>query len=354
MNRLLTSRCVILLSFLIIFSSTSHAESFHWVDRDGFHSVDSLLKVPLEHRRDLPMARHKEAFPFTQEEDSDGSMYLWFMFSEAGMVYPYTRAMDVPKSKLFRKVSEPQRGDIAWWKQCIVLYDSEGNLRTPAGKVPLKKMENRYGKATWYRIDLPDKARSTTAVSASADVLAKADAILARFRAAEVFHPHEEGDPKFEALTKDWERGEADLEVIRRLFPDSPQVLAKLGELYRLGHNLDIPGTWEKAEAFLLKAEDLDMNLVDAYLSLGAHYADTGLNYAGKAEVQFRKALSLAQGKKRGQALWGLSMSMYYQGRKKEAVQAVDRLIVLQPENKDAKRLRETMTSQDATPDKSR
>lgn len=340
------------LSVLVLMSSPSLAASFHWVDRDGFHAVDSLAKVPLEHRRDLPMARHKTAFPFTREEDADGSMYIWLILTEAGMNYPYTAASDVRKSKVFRRTSTPQLMDVGWWQGYMALTDAKGCLLTAAGKVPLSKVEKERGKVTWYEVDLPEKAPVAPPASVPAGILAEADATLARLEAADGYHPHEEGDQAFEALKKEWARGEKEFEQMRRKYPESAQVLAKIGELYRRGYNLNIDGTWERGEAFLLRAEALDPNLVDAYLSLGAHYGDTALEHAAKAEVQFRKALSLAQGDKQARALWGLAMSLYYEGMKEEAVQTIDRLIELRPDDQEAKHLRDAMTFQDTHPDR--
>ena len=66
------------------------ASSFHWVDRQGFHSVDQLSQVPLEHRRDLPMALNGTSFPFTEQEDHDGAMYVWFILGQSGYDYHYS------------------------------------------------------------------------------------------------------------------------------------------------------------------------------------------------------------------------------------------------------------------------
>ena len=37
---------------LLLSPALLFAASFHWVDRDGFHEVDQLAKVPLEHRKE--------------------------------------------------------------------------------------------------------------------------------------------------------------------------------------------------------------------------------------------------------------------------------------------------------------
>ncbi|HYS44554.1 MAG TPA: hypothetical protein VEM32_11315, partial [Geobacteraceae bacterium] len=146
----------IILTLILFFSgvSSSFAASFHWVDHEGFHSVDQVAKVPMEHRKDLPMARSRTALPFTEVEDRDGAMYVWFTFGQSGFTYPYIPARDMPKSPFFKRVDAPQAANIAWWKGFVALYDGKkAILATARGEVSLKAMERKRGTAAWYRFE---------------------------------------------------------------------------------------------------------------------------------------------------------------------------------------------------------
>ena len=44
---------------------------------------------------------------------------------------------------------------------------------------------------------------------------------------------------------------------LRKKYPEDPQVLRLMGVLYRMGYNLGMPGAWERAEAYLLRTEEL-------------------------------------------------------------------------------------------------
>jgi Flp pilus assembly protein TadD len=331
--------------FLLALSSSSFAESFHWADREGFHSVDELGKVPWEHRKDLPMVKNKTSLPFTDEENRDGAAYVWFILGQAGFDYPYTRAADFPKSAVFKKVEKPRVGDIAGWKGFVAISrGGDGALMTAQGDVSLKNQEKKRGKAIWYAYDGPPPTnKAPAAVKAPRTALKAADKALARLDGAASLPLRVKTDAERDFLQKEWEKAIASLETLREKYPDDPQVLRRLGVCYRMGHNLDMPWAWERAEAYLLRTQELAPEAPEAYISLGILYADTHLDYAERAEAQFRKALIHAGKAQIPQVWWGLAVSLYYHGRMKEAVKAVDRLIALRPDDTSAKKLRETI-----------
>jgi tetratricopeptide (TPR) repeat protein len=327
-----------------VLAAPAFAASFHWVDRDGFHAVDRITKVPLEHRKDLPMVKNQTSLPFTEEENRDGAMYVWFILGQSGIGYSFTRAADFPKSPLFKKVGEPQAADIAWWKGFIALNGGKGDvLLTAQGEKSLKTLEKRRGKVTWYRYDGPPPANiSPTAERAPLKALKSADGALLSLDGAATFPPRVKDDVERDLLRKDWEKAMAGLEALRKKYTDDPQVLRLLGVGFRMGYNLAVPGAWERAEAYLLRAEELAPDAPEAYLSLGVLYADSQPDYAEQAERQFRTALRLARKEQLPQIWWGLALALYHQGKVQEAVETIDRLIALRPEDARARELRET------------
>jgi hypothetical protein len=321
------------LVLLVANVATSLAESYHWVDRDGFHSYATITEVPLEHRRDLPMVKNRTSLPFTREENGDGSLYVWFMLGQAGIHYEHVTTAAIPESSLFVKIATPQDGDIAWWPRYAALYrDSDRVVLTAEGAKSLPEMVRKNGKVTWYHYQgevvpgqIPDNRK------APLNSLKKGDRLLAGLGAAAVNPPEIKDDAELERLKKRWRSARAELESLRRLYPDDPRILWRLGECYRIGNNLGISGAWERAEAFLLRAEELAPEEPQPYISLGAHYADTGYEQGALAEAQFRQALGRAGKKQLPQVWWGLAISLYYQGKTKEALQYADRLIAAYP-----------------------
>lgn len=322
----------------------SRAYSFHWADREGYHSVDKITEVPLEHRRQLPMAMNRTSLPFAEEEDLDGGMYVWFILGQAGFDYPYTTAYTLPQSIYFKITDKPKAGDVAWWRDFMAIREGKSDVvMTAAGEKSLKKLEKKHGKVTWYRYaGTITKKKTYPKKGASRDELKAADASLARLDKAAIFPPLIKDDNEREQLKRAWEKSRRHLEEMRSDYPDDPRVLWRVGECYRLGHNLDVPGTWERAEAFLLRAEELSPETAEAYISLGAHYADTGIENGPLAESQFRQALRCARKEQLPRVWWGLAVALYYQGKLKEAVQSIDQLIAIHPEDANARKLRET------------
>lgn len=331
-----------LLVFILI--SSPLAASFHWVDRDGFHSVDQVAKVPLEHRKDLPMLKNEISLPFTAEENRDGAMYVWFILDREGILFPYTKAAEFPRSPFFKRVPEPpQSADIAWWKGFVAIYRSEkGTLLSARGEFPLKSEEKKRGKAAWYRFIGPAWPPPPEPEKAPQKLIRDANETLLRLDKAAAFPPQVKDDAERDQLREIWEKGGAAFEQMRKRYPDDPQVLRQLGVYHRLGYNLGMTGAWERAEAFLLKTEELAPEAPEAYISLGILYGDSGAEYAKRAERQFRLALSRARKEQIPQIWWGLSLALHYQRKTKEAVEVIDRLIALRPADDRAKRLRET------------
>jgi tetratricopeptide (TPR) repeat protein len=321
------------------------AESYFWADREGFHRVDSLDKVPRDRRGALPMARNRTALPFSDQEDRDGAMYVWFILGQAGIGYPYTAADDLPRSGLFARVATPREGDIAWWPGHVALFrERERTLLSARGEEQLATVEERRGKAVWYRYDGPPRGTNVQPDRrAPQKALAGADRGLAGLDDASTFPPRATGDTALERLRGRWRQVEKSLERLRRQYPDDPRVLRRLGECFRLGHNLGVSGAAERAEAYLLRAEVLGPDDAETFIALGALYADSSMENGPLAETRFRRALKLAGKERLPQVWWGLAVSLYYQGRRAEALEAIDRVIALQPRDRSARKLRETI-----------
>ncbi len=341
MRRLYLLICITL---LVLAPAFCLAASFHWVDRGGFHTVDQVTKVPLERRLDLPMVHNRTALPFTADEDKDGAMYVWFVLNRSGIHTPYITAARIPDSLIFTRVDLPKTGDIAWWKGFVAIMDISGQrLLTAAGNQTRAAMERKRGKAVWYRYSgpLPTSQPQATPAKAPQKALRSADNWLARLDKTAEYPLQVKDHGEVEQLKAIWQQAIQELEQLRSNYPEDPQIIRRLGVLYRRGFTLEMPGAWARAEAYLLKAAALAPNAADAFISLGILYGDSGEGFEKQAEMQFRSALKLANRKQRPHILWGLSVALMKQGKKAEALKTVDRLLRLNPKDSKALKLKE-------------
>jgi len=326
------------------------AASFHWVDSNGFHSVDQITKVPVEQRMELPMVKNRTALPFTADEDKDGSMHIWYLLNLSGVAAPYTKASTFPASRAYTKTDQPKAGDIGCGKSfCAVLINND-KFQTATEKLSRQTFTKKHGQISWYRFSGKHKVTTRKGGPAPRDALNKSDKALLRLdKTAE--HPLQVKDPaEIERLKQAWQQAVSQLEAVRQNYPDDPQVIRRLGVLYRRGFTLEMPGAWERAEAYLLRTTTLIPKSADAFISLGILYGDSGEGFEKQAETQFRKALKLANKQQLPHVLWGLSVAQFKQGRKADAIKTLDRLIKLKPGDKRALKLREKFMESGSKP----
>lgn len=100
-------------------------------------------------------AAPEKRLPFSEEEDADGSFFVWLAYDQSG-AGPFERvpARELGSSPSFRKVaaSERQPGDIAAWRDLVAMIDQEQNLVLGGGRtLALADVERKRGPATWYR-----------------------------------------------------------------------------------------------------------------------------------------------------------------------------------------------------------
>jgi tetratricopeptide (TPR) repeat protein len=132
------------------------------------------------------------------------------------------------------------------------------------------------------------------------------------------------------------------LNELAQKYPNNLKVETRLGECYRMAHNLDWKGAWEDSEKHLKKAIELKPDEPYPYLILGRLYVNTDPKLAPAAEKEFRKVLELGQGKAalEDAAHAGLFFSNYYQGKMKEAVAEADLYLKSHPDDSNIKTLR--------------
>jgi tetratricopeptide (TPR) repeat protein len=113
----------------------------------------------------------------------------------------------------------------------------------------------------------------------------------------------------------------------------------KLGNLYRMGHNLDVKGAWDKAVAHLKEAARLKPDSPLPLTMLGAHYSGSG--HAADAVAPLQRALSLS-GDKPAPAIYANLAFAYYQlGESEKVVQYATAYLKTNPDSSTMKLLKE-------------
>ncbi len=108
------------------------------------------------------------------------------------------------------------------------------------------------------------------------------------------YPPQISSDAQLKEVKRQWTDTENELKTLRETYPNSAEIEWRLGEVYRFGHNLDIPGAAQLCVAHLERAISLQPDLVAAHLELGMFYTDAGIRWAPLGERSLRRAIELS------------------------------------------------------------
>lgn len=121
------------------------------------------------------------------------------------------------------------------------------------------------------------------------------------------------------------------------------RLYASLGELYRLGHNLDLEGSWEKSESYFQKALAIDDANFESKNGLATLYVNTGPDFAHQAEVLFLSTLKdPISDDQKVNVYQGLFFAYYYQFDLDKALIAADKGLEIDPTNEQLLTLKQT------------
>lgn len=154
------------------------------------------------------------------------------------------------------------------------------------------------------------------------------------------FPPDVHSDVEKKAVEKKYRKVERMLDALVVKNPRDTRLLLRRGELHSMGHNLDVPGAWKKAESDLRDVIALEPRNERALLDLGMLYVNTNPVYAPVAGKLFLEAQRVHGKAPLEAAHRGLMFAFYYQGKMKEALAEAELLVRLRPSDKVYEKLR--------------
>ncbi len=134
-----------------------------------------------------------------------------------------------------------------------------------------------------------------------------------------------------------------ELESLYADYPDSSDLLFRLGLLYYYGHNLDVEGAWDKSNHFLTQSINAQPNNPDSYFQLAVLYVNTNPQLAPTAEKLIQKAIDLSGDHPNPYLFQSLCLSFAYQGKYEEALDAIDQFLKREPDNRMGISIRSTV-----------
>jgi tetratricopeptide (TPR) repeat protein len=159
------------------------------------------------------------------------------------------------------------------------------------------------------------------------------DAVLQKIgESANGFPPYFRDENHKKEVLDAWQNAETNLLKICSEASEDYSCQIRLGDLYRMGHNLEIKGSFEKAVSYLKKACDIEPENPVPHLLLGKHYTFGSQPVTG--EQEFLEALKLSDDDNvKVDAYGGLAHSCYFQKKYKDANEYATKYLQSDPSN---------------------
>jgi tetratricopeptide (TPR) repeat protein len=154
------------------------------------------------------------------------------------------------------------------------------------------------------------------------------------------FPPNINSEQELDQIKVKYHSVESELTDLLKKYPADTDFLYRRGSLYVMGHNMDLPDAWEKAEKDLKSVIDLFPQHIDAVLELAFLYVNTHFKYAPAAEKLFHLAQDIHGDKILLPAHRGLIFAYYYQGKMSDALNEADIVLKEDPDDEGCKQLR--------------
>jgi tetratricopeptide (TPR) repeat protein len=151
-----------------------------------------------------------------------------------------------------------------------------------------------------------------------------------------VYPPQVKDQNQLNQVKKIYKETEKQLIELDKKNKNDAKLKCKIGNLYRLGHNLDEKKAWEKSEQYFNEAVKIDSTEYEAFYLLGCLYVNSDVKLAPKAEALFLLVKCKTTGELQMQALWGLCISSWMQGKKKLTLELTTEYLKQKPNDEAA------------------
>ncbi len=131
--------------------------------------------------------------------------------------------------------------------------------------------------------------------------------------------------------------------VLSNVDLQNPALFARVGNLYRQGHNLDIPEAASSSYAVLNQCIALARDHIDCHFNLARLLLASAPRNAARAEHHLNRVRALIEPDSRPEVEKALARAYFVQGRRSAALRQIDHYLSLQPDDLDAQRFRNTL-----------
>lgn len=128
-------------------------------------------------------------------------------------------------------------------------------------------------------------------------------------------------------IRKRWEEVRASANDLLQRQPDSVEIKLLLGELLRMGHNIDVPDAAQASERVLKEVINAKPNDFRAYYFLASLYVSLNPQFAPIAESHFLKAEQVASPRAIPDIYQGLGFACIYQNKVPEAIRYFEKYL---------------------------
>jgi tetratricopeptide (TPR) repeat protein len=149
-------------------------------------------------------------------------------------------------------------------------------------------------------------------------------------KSADSYPPHIANDEERRKVEALWRKLEVGLtEFVATLEKPDPNAQLLLGDIYRMGHNLDMPGAGRRAIIHLQRAIEMNPSSARAHDLLGRHY--TFMNRPADGLPELLLAYALGNEAEREYTTWSLAHNYFMQKNWPLALAFADRFAAKHP-----------------------
>jgi hypothetical protein len=157
-------------------------------------------------------------------------------------------------------------------------------------------------------------------------------------------HPAQfDSDEERIAIHARWAKALERASVLMNIDFDNAELFARTGNLYRQGHNLDIPQSASAAYNALNRCISLARENIDCHYNLARLFLASSPRFASNAETLLIRARSLIAPDVRPEFEVALARAYLAQGRRSAALRQIDYYLGMRPTDIDAQRFRNAL-----------